>query len=326
MIVLAYLFLCLCWSTTWQAIRLCLQGYPPLLGAALRFLFATALLIVIHLVVSSRQRRRTADEPPGHATSATASLIVGRREHLALVGAGLFNGLGYACVYLAEQTLSGGTTAVLCATSPIFTLILARILGLEALLLRRLAGMAIGLGGIALLFLDGVRLSREHFQAMLLVLCAAAFMWPLYGALLKRYAHELSPLVSTTYFLFYTALILLVLSLLRGEPMPQLATAPWQAHAGLLYLTVIGSVLAWTVFLWLLKRLDLSVVSTIGLLQPLVALGIDLLLHEAQLLPRGYLGAALVVIGMGLSTLSAVTARRKNDAAPAARQDDRMDT
>lgn len=325
MIVLAYLFLCLCWSTTWQAIRLCLQGYPPLLGAALRFLFATALLIVIHLIVSARQRAQAKNSSPGDAVIGPSSLIVGRREHLALVGAGLFNGLGYACVYLAEQTLSGGTTAVLCATSPIFTLILARILGLEELLLRRLAGMAIGLGGITLLFLDGVQVSREHFQAMLLVLCAAAFMWPLYGALLKRYAHDLSPLVSTTYFLFYTALILVVLSLLRGEPMPKLASAPWQAHAGLVYLTVVGSVLAWTVFLWLLKRLDLSVVSTIGLLQPLVALGIDLLLHEAQLLPRGYIGAALVVIGMGLSTLTAVTARRKKEAALAAPQIDRMD-
>jgi drug/metabolite transporter (DMT)-like permease len=273
------------------------------------------LLIAIHFIVAARARSR--GEPP-------ARFFVQRSEHLALFGAGLFNGLGYACIYIAEQTLSGGTTAVLCATSPIFTLILARLLGLEALLLRRMAGMAIGLLGIVLLFLDGVQLSREHFRAMLLVLCAAAFMWPLYGALLKRYAQDLSPLVSTTYFLFYTAIILVVLSLFLGEPWPRLAAAPWQAHAGLAYLTVVGSVLAWTVFLWLLKRLDLSVVSTIGLLQPMFALGIDLLLHEAQLRPRGYLGAALVVIGMGLSTLSAA-ARRRNEAL-AASHDDKLET
>ena len=44
---------------------------------------------------------------------------------------------------------------------------------------------------------------------MLLALVAAALMWPIYGALLKRYASDLSPLISTLYFLFYTALSLL---------------------------------------------------------------------------------------------------------------------
>jgi drug/metabolite transporter (DMT)-like permease len=138
-------------------------------------------------------------------------------------------------------------------------------------------------------------------------------MWPLYGALLKRYAQDLTPLVSTTYFLFYTALTLVALSLLRGEPLPDLRSVPMNAHLGLLYLTLVGSVLAWTVFLWLLQRLDLSVVSTIGLLQPMIALGIDLLLHEAQLRPRGYIGAALVILGMGLSTWTAAAARRRKE-------------
>lgn len=296
MIVLAYLLLCLCWSTTWQAIRLCLQGYPPLFGAALRFLLATLLLVAVHFVVSARQQNLRA---------AVRSLVVTRRQHLALVGAGVFNGLGYACIYVGELTLSGGTTAVLCATSPLFTLLLARLLGLEPLLWRRLFGMTLGLFGTLLLFLDGLRLSHGHSQAMLLVLCAAAFMWPFYGALLKRYTSDLPPLISTTYFLFYTGLILAVASPLRGEPWPKLLSAPLSAHLGLLYLTVIGSVVAWTVFLWLLQRLDLSVVSTIGLLQPVVALGLDLLLGEAQLQPRGYLGSGLVIFGMALSTLTA---------------------
>ena len=40
MVALAFLLLCLCWSTTWQAIRICLVGYPPLSGAAVRFVLA----------------------------------------------------------------------------------------------------------------------------------------------------------------------------------------------------------------------------------------------------------------------------------------------
>ena len=73
-------------------------------------------------------------------------------------------------------------------------------------------------------------------------------------------------------------------------------------HLAFIYLAVVGSVLAWTIYLWLLQRLDLSVLSTLGLVQPLLALALDLALRETQLHPRGYVGAALVLIGMALST------------------------
>lgn len=284
MVVLGFLVLCLCWSTTWQAIRYCLEGYPPLCGAALRFLLATVLLLM-GLGVKRTSLR----------------LPEGRRQHLALFAAGLVNGLGYACIYVAEQTLTGGTTAVICASSPLFTLLLARLFGLEPLLPQRLLGTALGLGGVSVLFADGLELGGGHFQAMLLAGVAAAVLWPLYGALLKRSAQNLPPLVSTCYFLFYTALTLVVLSLLKGEGLPNLRLAPWTAHLGLLYLSIIGSVLAWTLYLWLLKQLELSVLSTLGLIQPVMAVTVDLMLGTAQLRVRGYVGASLVLLGMALS-------------------------
>lgn len=284
MVVLGFLALCLCWSTTWQAIRYCLEGYPPLCGAALRFLLATVMLLIGLGVRRSSLR-----------------LPEGRRQHLALLAAGVVNGLGYACVYVAEQTLTGGTTAVICASSPLFTLLLARLFGLEPLLPQRLLGMAMGLSGVSVLFADGLELGGGHFQAMILAGVAAAVLWPLYGALLKRSAQHLPPLVSTCYFLFYTAITLVVLSLLQGESLPHLRLVPWTAHLGLLYLSIIGSVLAWTLYLWLLQRLELSVLSTLGLIQPVMAVAIDLVLGTAQLRLRGYVGASLVLLGMALS-------------------------
>lgn len=290
MLALAYAFLCLVWSTTWQAIRVCLLGYPPLFGAALRFLFATVLIAVV--CVLSRLHRR---EP-------LSDLWLPRKQHLGILAAGLLNGLGYGCIYVAEQTLSGGTTAIVCASSPLFTLLAARILGIEPLRIHRLFGLAIGVAGIGAIFWDGLRGSRDHFQAMLLAGLAAALIWPLYGALLKRYATGVSALLSTTYFLFYTALVLFALSLGQHESFTRFLSAPPAAHLAFLYLTVVGSVLAWSIYLWLLQRLDLSVLSTLGLVQPLLALALDLALRETQLQPRGYVGAALVLIGMALST------------------------
>jgi len=283
--ILGYLALCLIWSTTWQAIRICLTGYPPLYGASLRFLIAAALLLI-----AVRVRKLPLGLPRG------------ARQHLAMLVAGIVNGLGYALIYLAELKLSGGTTAIICASSPLFTLIVARLFGLEQLLMRRVAGMSLGLGGIAALFWDGKSLGADQFQAMLFALTAAALMWPIYGALLKRYASDLPALVSTLYFMLYTALTLLLLAPLRGEPLPQISVAPLQAHLALVFLAVAGSVVAWSIYLALLRQLDLSVLSTLGLVQPVLALGLDLVLREAQLGPHGYLGALLVLVAMGLST------------------------
>lgn len=281
---LGFLLLCVIWSTTWQAIRVCLTGYPPFLGAGLRFLLAVAILAGLLVI-----RRRSFRLPGGSG------------QHLALFGAGVVNGLGYALVYVAEQTLSGGTTAILCASSPLFTLLFARLFGLEPLIPRRIAGMSIGLAGIALLFWDGQLFGPGQAKAMVWALLAAAVMWPLYGALLKRHAQNLPALVSTLYFLFYTALCLLVLAVLFGEPLTTFLSAPPKAHLALLYLAVSGSVVAWTVYLSLLRRIELSVLSTIGLLQPLLALALDFLLKQTQLGPRGYAGTVLVVAAMGLS-------------------------
>lgn len=238
----------------------------------------------------------------------------GRVQHLALAAAGIVNGLGYACIYRAEQTLSGGTTAIICASSPLFTLIAARIAGLEQLIARRIAGMVLGLGGMAVVFSDGITVGNGRFQAMLLAGTASALLWPLYGALLKRYAGNLSPLITTIYFLFYSALTLFVLAGLFTEQQPAFSTIPLRAHLALAYLVVIGSVVAWTVFLWLLKRLDLSVVSALGLINPLIALAFDHVLQDAQLGTRGYIGALLVLAGMGLSTVGSAALKQRKSA------------
>ena len=300
MLGLAYVFCCLVWSTTWQAIRVCLLGYPPFFGAALRFLLATLIMAIACAVVAHRRG------------DSLRQLVPSRPAHLGILAAGLLNGLGYGCIYSAEQTLSGGTTAIVCATSPLFTLLAARLLGVEPLRWHRLFGLAIGVCGVGAIFWDGLRAGRDQFQAMLLAGMASVFIWPLYGALLKRYASGVSTLVSTTYFLFYTSLILFVLSLWRHESFTQFLSAPLKVHLAFAYLTIVGSVLAWSIYMWLLARLDLSVLSTLGLVQPLLSLSLDLLLREAQLQPRGYVGAALVLIGMALTTQRTVKAQRQD--------------
>ncbi len=290
-----FLVLCACWSTTWYAIRLCLRGYPPLMGASLRFVLAAVFLAVLTLLW--RNTRLLSRAP--------------WRVHLALLLAGVVNGAGYACLYLAERTITGGTAAVISAASPFFTMLVARMYGLERFVPRRLLGVLVGFVGVAVMMADGLDRSSAHLSAMLLVAFASAALWPLYGALLKRHAGCMHPFTCCTYFLGYTSLTLLVLALVQGESMPNPLSVPLSANLGLLYLALVGSVLAWTVYMWLLSRLDLTVLATTGLIQPVLALGVDWLGGDTELRMQGYVGAALVIGGVSLAALRFTRGRRR---------------
>src|SRR5687768_15730846 len=110
-VVVCYVVCAIVWSTTWYAIRVCIGdgGYPTLPAAAIRFTIAALVLGALVWVGFGRPRPR------------------GRRQLTWLAVAGAFNGLAYAMVYRAEDTLPGGVVAVVFGTYSLFTAIGASI-------------------------------------------------------------------------------------------------------------------------------------------------------------------------------------------------------
>jgi len=283
--VLGVLFaiLCFIWSTTWAAIRVCEQGFTPLWAATLRFVLAGAILSAWALARRSRD------------------FAMLRRWELVLAGA--VNALSYSLLYLAEQHISGGTAAVLAATNPFFVLGVAAALGYEKASLRKLAGMAVGFLGVVFLFRSGLRASGSTALAMTEVLFAASILWPTYTLLLRRVGDAgVTSRIATLGFIVWTALFLALGALLfEGRPHWPAATAPWTA---LLYLAVIGSALAWSLYNHLLRVLSLSVMSTLLFIEPAGALGVDWLLGEKAPGAAAWLGAAMVLAGVALVALA----------------------
>jgi drug/metabolite transporter (DMT)-like permease len=273
--------LCLIWSTTWAAIRVCEAGFTPLWAAAIRFAIASAILWLISL------RDRGDRRPLG----------------LLMPLAGLANAVSYALIYVAERHIAGGTAAVLGATNPFFVLAAAAALGYERISLRKVAGLAVGFSGVVFLFWSGLTASRVTALAMLEVLFAAAILWPAYSVLLRRASDQgFSSAAATRGFLGWTALFLLLGALfVEGRPSLPSAASPW---AALLYLALVGSALAWSLFNYLLRVLALSVLSTMLFIEPAGALGVDWLLGEKSAKPVAWLGAALVLCGVLLTAVS----------------------
>jgi len=134
---LTFLLVALIWGTTWTAIKLSLEGYPPVIGATLRFVFAIAVLGLYARVT------RLSLVLPRHTivwVAATAILVYV---------------VDYGLVYRGEQYLSAGVTAILFAAVPLATM-LGSVFAFrtETFRYREVVGILFGFLGIVVIFFD----------------------------------------------------------------------------------------------------------------------------------------------------------------------------
>ena len=280
-VVVCYVVCAIVWSTTWFAIRVCIAdgGYPTLPAAAIRFSIAALVLGTLIWFGFGRPRPR------------------GRRQLTWLAVAGAFNGIAYAMVYRAEDTLPGGVVAVVFGTYSLFTAIGAKLTSTERVRAMDVAAATLSLLGMAVIFWD--RLSVSSDQAIGVVFgLASVFASVVYNIIFKREANDVNPLSSTAVLLGVSSLSLWLFSVTRGPidlPWPP-PTAPTVA---LFYLAILGSVVTFVCYFYLLKRVSLMTVSTLVLIQPVLALLVDAVWEEeVRLVGRSYLGVALTFSGV----------------------------
>jgi drug/metabolite transporter (DMT)-like permease len=279
-VVAAYLACALIWGTTWYAIRVCIGpgGYGTLDALALRFAIAVVILIPIAL--------RARPWPRGRAWGY-------------LVLAGVLDAGGYMLVYFGEERIPGAVAAVLYGTQPLILAVLLTATGMEKTTQRHLVGALVSLAGVAVLFLDRLHVSAQQAAGVGMVI-ASVVVATTYSMIMKRHGRGVHGAVSTTVFLTVTAAVLGVVALLRGEPLPW--PPPPGPTAALLYLAIVGSVIAFLVYFWLLEKTTLVATSTLVFVYPLVAIATDALFErQVPLTARAYLGAAIVLGGLGVS-------------------------
>ena len=274
----AYVACAFIWGTTWYAIRASLEGYPTYVALALRFAIATAVLAPAAL----RGRRW----PRGRVWGW-------------LILAGLLDAAAYLLVYLGEERVAGAVAAVVYGTQPLVLAVLATATGVERITRRHLVGALISMAGVIVLFLDRLTVSAGQAAGVAMVLVSVVVATA-YSMIMKRKADREDGVVSTTIFLAITALALGAVAVGAGE------RPPWPPPAGptvaLLYLAVVGSVIAFRAYFWLLGRTGLQVTSTLVFVFPLVALAVDAAFERAlPLSPRAYLGAAITLGGLVVS-------------------------
>jgi drug/metabolite transporter (DMT)-like permease len=280
-VVLAYAAMCVIWGSTWMAIKVGLRGAPPLTSIAVRMMIASALVAIIVLV------RRIPVPREGR-----------------FVRLGIFLGffhivLPYTFVYYGEQRISSGLAAVLYATLPLFVVVLARAALDNPFTARKLAGVAIGLAGVTVIFSDNLRVGREQAAGTAMVM--ASVMASSVGSVAtKKWSQGYHPIVSLL-IPFTTAAVVASILALCIEPGSSLHFngATW---ASICYLAAAGSVMAFALFFYVLQHLDVTVVSYQTFIIPVVAVLLGWAFLGESISARVGLGAALILTGISLAT------------------------
>ncbi|MFN2421774.1 MAG: DMT family transporter [Gemmatimonadota bacterium] len=275
--------LCLIWGSTWLAIKIGLEDLPPFLGAAIRFAIASAVLLLL-----ARIQRVPF---PGS-----------RRVHLALLALGLNSfALSYGVVYWAEQYLPSGLTAVLFATHPLLVLVLAHLaLSTERITVRRAAGVILGFAGVFLIFRSDLATYEPRAPIAALVLMLSPLTAAASNVAIKRWGTGLHVYNLTTLPMAYGAVVLFAVSLLTEE----IGAARWtpMAVGSIVYLALLGSVLAFVIFYTLLKQVAVSSLALISYVFPIVAVILGWIVLGERLAPDAWSGTAAIVAGIALAT------------------------
>ncbi len=252
-VLAAYVVVALVWGSTYLAIRIGVQHLPPALFGGIRFLTAGTILLVLALALG----RRLPTRPKDWATAA-------------IVGVMLL-GIGNGGVIWAEQWVESGTVAILIVTGALMMALFDAIIpGSEARPnWRQFVALLIGFAGTVLLVGGNPAALGEAGWIGPLVVIVAAASWSLGSVYSKRNPAEASPQVFSALQMLFGGSVLAVVGLLSGE-----ARELHFSLAGLgavLYLIVMGSIVAYTSYVYLLRHAPPAFVGTTVYVNTVVA-------------------------------------------------------
>jgi len=270
------------WGSTFLGIRVAVETLPPLLMAAVRFLIAGGILYL----ASSRVRPRP---------------TLRHWRNTAIVG-GLFFLLNHGLVTSAARFIPSSLACLIAATQvPIIAVLSSLLLPNEPLTGRSLIGAALGLAGVASLFIShGAGADGASLWPCLAVL-AAAVAWALGAIFSRRLELPSHSSLRAAMQMLCGGVMLSSVSLLRGEPTAiHPAAISYRSVAALGYLILFGSVLAFACYSYLLKHVRTDVLTSYVFVNPLVAVALGTWLAGERLrtahLASGFLILASVCV------------------------------
>jgi len=293
----AFATVCVVWGTTYLGIAIALETVPPLLLTGSRFVIAGLVMLGISKLRGER-----------------IPLDIRTLANLALIGF-LMVGVGNLAVVWAEQWVPSGLAALLVATAPFWMAIIERFRRSgERVSLQGGIGMALGFVGVALLVSPGISGKWSiNFLLGALAIQVGGICWQLGSAHGKYNLAHVPLMASAALQMLFGGVIVTIGGLAIGEA-SRFALTP-RTFAALAYLTVFGSIIAYSAYVFALANLRTIVTSLYAYVNPVVAVFLGWLILSEPLTPKAVM--AMVVILAGVALVQTAGWKRKKLAAVA---------
>ncbi len=277
---IAYIGVILIWSTTPLAIKWSGMDAGFLFGVTARMLIGLLFSTVLIVLLSRRPL-------PWNRQARRIYMVAGIAIYAAMLS-----------VYWASQYITSGFIAVIFGLNPIVTGVLAALwLNERSLSLSRLLGIALGLAGLSIIFYQGFQLG-EHAAYGIAAVCLSVLFHSSSSVLFKKLKNNLSPLEVTQGGLMLSVpLYLLTWFILQGNWPENFSQ---RGLGSIIYLGIFGSVLGFVLFFYVLRHVEVSKVSLITLVTPVVALILGNILNHEILNLSVWLGTVLIMLGLAL--------------------------
>jgi drug/metabolite transporter (DMT)-like permease len=268
------------WGSTYLGIELAGETIPGVFGAGVRFTIVG--LIMFGIVVWHRGRR---------------ALRIGRRELASAALVGLLLPGANAVLFVTEQHVPIGLTSLIIASVPLWVLLLRLGAGERPDKVASI-GLLVGFAGIAVLVRPG---GGSGSLGFLLLTVVAAISWAVGSFLSPRIGVPKDALVASGYETLIGGLVLTVIGVTTTSS-SSLDPTGWSARSiwGLVYLILVGSVVGYTAYAWLLGNAPLGQVSTYAYVNPVVAIALGVVVLHEQLTLRVVLGALLILAAVAI--------------------------
>ena len=280
-VIVALLTVYLVWGSTYLAIRVGLDGWPPFLLAGSRFVIAGALLLLFGCL---RKEPLPRSWPQARTVMITGVLMLA---------------MGNAGVVWAELYVASGVVALIIATVSLWMMALESLRpGGERMTWAKFGGALLGLSGVALLMAPNLSNNHTNDQALLaqIILLGTSLSWAAGSIYSKHAPMPKSTIMSSGAQMLVAGFVLCVLAAATGEfaefRLERAAGAPLWA---LLYLIVFGSCLAYTAYMWLLRHSSPALASTYAYVNPVVAVILGALLLNEPVTAWLIAGSVLVL-------------------------------
>lgn len=268
------------WSSSFVAIKIAYETYPPITLGATRFIAATLILGVLTLLPKNRVRLE-------------------KKDILPVAVSGLMGITLYAVLQnIAMQWTSASSATLIIASYPIITLLLETLIYKTKLSAVKVIGILIAIGGVVILSYVKAEARQQNELLGIVLLIVAGIAWAFYNFLTKKVVNRYPSISLLFYQTLFGTLFMLPLSMFER--------AQWQAptlmtFSMMLFLGVFCSVIAFLLYNLGLKKLSPSSVTSMLNLVPIFGVFFSWLLLGERVTLQKVIGGAIVILGVMLS-------------------------